>query len=437
MPRRGLDVYLFPAVVGGGLGDITEVREAGLRLARHGFPVRIFRRPGHPIPQAERTLLRGAPFRGTRTPGGRGTKALTVSAMWGVSAAPPQSGPLGRAGPWAAECAELERSYGPERVVHVSLEEFARTLTSRQETIERYREGGRSWREIRSFLTGPRARREIERFHEAYRRFRALDRTNVVHLYTGFRPSGAFAREHPEGIQVGPLWPEPLRRPGPRTPGRARRWVWYASPATSTRIAGDVVAGLARVHPPISLEVRTPRPASWSDPPVRIASTVEPAESWGRRFAEAEMRIVTGSRSFLEALALGGPFLYYNGTVGTGRSARRHRPEKIRSLLADWRARGIGRSRWRDLEAFSEGRRVREVVAAAAASPTRSGYPRRYRPSTFGPGFDDAGRYLDRIAQRWARWSGDADGFVATLRAEARRSRAIRRADARRSRAGP
>jgi hypothetical protein len=425
--RRDLDVYLFPAVVGGGLGDVTEVRDAGVRLVRRGYPVRIYRQPGHPLPRPVPELLQGAPFRWTRAPAGHGSRAITVTAMWGVSAAPKQPGRLGRAGPWAAEGAELERSYGADRVVHVSLEEFARTLTSREETIERYREGGRSWRETRSILAGVRGRREVRQFHEAYRRFRAFDRENVLHLFATFRPSRAFAREHPEAIQTGPLWPERSR---PRRRGGReghRRWMWYASPATSARIAAGVVAGLARARPPVALEIRTPRPESWSGLPVRIDSAVEPSAAWARRFAGAEMRIVTGSRSLLEALELGRPFLYYNGTVGTGRSARRHRPEKIRTLLADWRARGIGTSRWRDLEAFSEGHRVREVVASAAASPTRLGYPPRYRPSAFGPGFDDAGRYLDGVAARWERWSGDAASFVASRRAEARGSVPTRR----------
>ncbi len=48
----GLDVYLFPAVVGGGLGDIEEVLLAGRRLARAGFPVYLFRRPGRPLPRS-------------------------------------------------------------------------------------------------------------------------------------------------------------------------------------------------------------------------------------------------------------------------------------------------------------------------------------------------------------------------------------------------
>ncbi len=47
----GLDVYLFPAVVGGGLGDIEEVLLAGRRLARAGYPVHLFRRPGRPLPR--------------------------------------------------------------------------------------------------------------------------------------------------------------------------------------------------------------------------------------------------------------------------------------------------------------------------------------------------------------------------------------------------
>src|SRR5579871_6410139 len=48
-PEGGsLEVYLLPSVVGGGLGDLAEVHSAGRWLSSAGFPVRIFRRPGHP-----------------------------------------------------------------------------------------------------------------------------------------------------------------------------------------------------------------------------------------------------------------------------------------------------------------------------------------------------------------------------------------------------
>ncbi|MFZ0892009.1 MAG: hypothetical protein WAN77_06370, partial [Thermoplasmata archaeon] len=45
-----LDIYLFPAIVGGGLGDIEEVLCAGRRLAESGFPLRLLRAPDRPLP---------------------------------------------------------------------------------------------------------------------------------------------------------------------------------------------------------------------------------------------------------------------------------------------------------------------------------------------------------------------------------------------------
>ena len=60
-PRR-LDVHLFPAVVGGGLGDIEETLAAGRRLAGAGWVARLYRRSRPPT-----------------SPGGGGTLGLAVA----------------------------------------------------------------------------------------------------------------------------------------------------------------------------------------------------------------------------------------------------------------------------------------------------------------------------------------------------------------------
>jgi hypothetical protein len=420
-----LDVYLFPAIVGGGLGDVTEVLDAGDRLARHGVRPRILRMPGHPWPPRVRALLEGRRIETARIDRVDSARALTIAPMWGVSAAPATDGALGRAGAWSAEAEAIEAAYGPDRVVHVSLEEFARTLTSRAETLERYREGGRPILDARRFLTTRRGRAEVAAFRRAYRRFRGFDRANLLHLYATVRPSRAFQREYPEAIQTGPLWPG---RRWPRPPRRAnasRHWVWYASPSTAVRLAAAIERGLKDARPPVQITVRTPHgPAGWpSGSRWKVGGHIG-GTAWTREFARAELRIVTGSRTLLEALELGGPFLYFNGVIGTGARARRHRPEKIRALRSLLGPRGVAGIPWRDLDDFSRGRRVETVVRRAARLRV---HPRSVRAIALREAAAtgrDAGALLLRAARGWSATAEPAARFVAEFRA-AERARAF------------
>lgn len=424
--RLDLDVYLLPAIVGGGRGDITETADAGTRLARAGARVRIFREPDRPLPAEVASVLAGYRFpRTSRLPPG-GRRALTVAPMWGVSAAPARAGPLGRPGPWAAEVEAIEAAYGPGRVVHVSLEEFARTLTVREETLERYREGGLSRSEARRRWSSPEGRREAEVFRAAYRRFRAFERPNLVHLFAAFAPAPTFSREHSEAIVVGPLWPD-----GPRASARVRgnprpTWVWYASPSSSDVLVAPLAQGLGGSSHPVRLVVRSPRPG-WPSPRPdgwTVSSRPLPRAAWRRDFERADVRIVTGSRSLLEALEVGGPFLYFNGLSGSGRGRRRHRPEKIRSLIAAGRREGRSEAGLNTLDAFSRGRRVADIARRLARGGRLPGaFPPGWRPSGFRPPFDDAGGLLVEIARRWGRTDLAAGPFVAGIRAGTRRGR--------------
>lgn len=401
----GVDVYLFPAIVGGGVGDIDEVLVAGEHLARAGFGLRLYRRGGRPLPRGVDGPWRWPALRRLARVRPTHRAALTIAPAWGVSAAPARPGPLGRPGPWAEEAHDIEQAYGTERTLHASLEEFARTLTSRQEARERWREGGVRARAIGARLRGPQAHRDHGEFVRAFRQFRAFDRPNVLGLFGGFEPNPAFGREFPEAVQTGPLWPGRFRRRAARRPGRGR-WLWYASPASAEAIAPDLFAGLRAGRSGTRLIIRTPRP--WSIPvPPDVAVLHQrplPDRAWARQFAEADLRIVTGSRSLLEALELGGPFLYFNGVLGRGRSRHGHRPEKVRQLLAVARA-----ARWpaalrRDLGDFARGRRVAEVVRAAVR---RSGawrsFPSRLPLRGFARGRNDLGRCLVEIARELAR----------------------------------
>jgi hypothetical protein len=419
-PRPGVDLYLFPAVVGGGLGDIEEVLLAGRRLApRVGRPV-LFRRPGRPLPRSVDGPFEWPPLRRRSAPAGTAPRAVTLSAWWGVSAAPAREGPLGRGGPWSEECAAVEAAYGRGNVLHVSFEEFARTLTSRAQTVERWREGGVPLRTIRARLRRRGTRAEIAEFHDAFRRFRAFDRPDVLHLYPSFLPARAFRREFPEAVPCGPFWPAPVRPP---PPPRAGRWVWYASPGSSDRLAAGIARHWDPAAPPVTIEVRAPVPFDLPEVPGLHWERVppEPARSWRRRLASAEMRVVTGSRTLLEAIADGGPFLYFNGVLGSGLSTRRHRPEKIVSLLALWRRRGVPELYRDGLASFSNARGLARVLRAARTAAWRTGFPRGLRPAGFPAPYDDAEALLASTVRRFAMGGRTAEEVVADVRSGALR----------------
>ncbi|HYA10899.1 MAG TPA: hypothetical protein VEH10_04435 [Thermoplasmata archaeon] len=406
----------MPAIVGGGVGDIEEVLCAGRTLARAGFRSTLYRRAGVPLPPGVDGPWAWPPLRRATEIRPRAPRALTIAPAWGVTCAPEREGPLGRPGPWAGETADIEDAYGAAATAHVSLEEFGRTLTPLEESTERFREGGVRSREMRTRVDRARAAGEVATYRRAYRTFRAFDRPNVLHLYATFRYDRRFAAEFPEAVQTGPLWPG--RRP--RAPPRAERrgdWVWYASPASAEAIAPEIVRGLRHASPPPRLVVRTPRAWGGRGPLVSVRTAPVPADRWWRQFGSAAVRVVTGSRSLLEALEVGGPFLYFNGTLGTGGERRRHRPEKILGFLELARS-----ARWpadlvRDLADFSRGRRVAAVVARAARHEGGwARFPPPPPPQGFAPGSRDAGTVLVRFARALATDPGSSSDLVATAR---------------------
>ncbi|MCI4324997.1 MAG: hypothetical protein L3K00_03815 [Thermoplasmata archaeon] len=409
----------MPAVVGGGWGDIAEVLDAGRTLASAGYPVALYRAPGRPLPPAVEGPWDWTEIERRSVLSPSAPSALTVSPNWGVSAAPDRPGRLGRGGVWSVEAAAIEREYGPTRTLHVSLEEFARTLPSREENAERWREGGTPAKTIRTLRRGAPFRRDTTEFHDAFRTFRAFDRPNLLHLFQGFAPTPGFSREFPEAVQVGPLWPFPAPPAGRlRTPRGRWEWVWYASPSSSPRLVSAVDRGLAGsgvrrvgVRSPRTISVPSDGTVAWSvDAPARSGD-------WERRFRSAELRIVTGSRTLLEALRVGGPFLYFNGVLGTGGRTHRHRPEKIRALLSVWKSDGVSLRLRRDLDSFSAARRVEEVVRAAATDPTWSAdFPERWGPSGYPPDRSDAGGFLVRVAHAFAAGSETSADLVGALR---------------------
>ncbi|MCI4327911.1 MAG: hypothetical protein L3K16_09865 [Thermoplasmata archaeon] len=414
----------MPAVVGGGLGDIAEVLDAGRELAGAGFPSTLYRPADRPLP---RSVDGPWDFRGIRRAPvlrPRAARALTVTPNWGVSAAPDRPGPLGRGGSWATEAETIEWAYGGAATLHVSLEEFARTLTSAEENAERWREGGETAAATVERRRTAEFRGDAAQFHRDFRTFRGFDRPNVLHVFQTFRPRSAFAREFPESIQVGPIWPaRPLGR-SPTERIESTEWVWYASPSSSDALVDEIDRGL-RATGVRRIVVRSPRPLrlpSGSGVEWVPERPMEPAE-WSRRFAAAGVRIVTGSRTLLEALAVGGPFLYFNGVLAGGRRRHRHRPEKVQALVRAWRAMGVPERIRRDVDDFSRGRRVAEVVRTAA---TDRDWSRRFPRSSPVGGFPahrrDGGAYLVDVARAFATGSDSAPDLVRRLRAEGRGS---------------
>ncbi|HEY6237597.1 MAG TPA: hypothetical protein VIZ68_00230 [Thermoplasmata archaeon] len=419
-----MDVYLFPSVVGGGRGDVEEVLIVGRRLARAGAPVYLLRGPGRRLPTGIDASFAWPPHRKITVPARTRARAITVSSYFGATAEGARGGPLGGAGPWSEERDAVERAYGIGDTLHVSLEEFARTGSARWHAEERWREGGMNRRDRIARRSTPEGRRDLVEFRALYRKFRAFDRSNLLALFPGFLPSGAFARECPESVQCGPLWPSPPQpryRPGPA--GAARSVVWYAGPSSSGRIAGPVLEGLASARVPVRMTVRSSRPMVLRPSgPIRVDVVGSlPSPAWAARWRRADLAIVSGSRTLLEAIERGVPFLYFNGLLGRGPATRRHRPEKIVGLLRWLRAEHAPLRVRRALSEFSRGRRVPDSVRAALTARGRGTWvPRRSRSSAYPPGFGDAGTLIESLARRFGGEPIDAPSLVRSVRAASR-----------------
>lgn len=427
-PRRPIEVYLLPAVVGAGAGDLEEVRAAAWVLRSAGLPVRWFGPPGtpRPVPPAG---LRDWPVRSIE-PGlrSRGNRALTVSAQFGPTSEGPRPFRLGGAGPWWPAVRAIERRFGPGQVLHVSLEEFARNLSADRQERERWREGGRAGGEVRARRRRGDWPTAVRRMRRLFRRHHALDRPNLIALFPTFRASRAFRRDFPTAVECGPIpSPSPARRRG-RRPGRdrpsPRRWLWYASPASSAAIWPRLLEAAGGTGRATEVAVRTPRPLpELPGPPGVTVRWLPPMgrANWDRTVAGADLRIVTGGRSLLEAVEAGRPFLYFNGVTGTGRRRRAHRPEKLRSLLGTRAALGLPAVVRRDLVDFARGRRIGEILRRADADPrwrrAFGRFPDSLAPSDgLRPGSDR----LRAIALGWRDWPGTSRGFRrSVLRAEA------------------
>jgi len=412
----------MPAVVGGGRGDVEEVLLVGRSLARARHRVQIVRRSTLPFRLDRSYDMEGIGQTHRLEP--RHEQAVTISSQFGITAADGRDEPLGRPGPWAAQRAEIDRAYGPGRVLHISLEEFARGRPVGALAEERWREAGRTDLARRARRASRSFRREVGEFVGLYRKFRALEVPNLLPLFPTFRRSSGFAREFPEAVQTGPLWPERRRMKGRRPAARPLQVLWYASPSTSDRLGPRLLAGLERSPRRVLLRIRSPRPLHLpSSDRVRVA--MRPPRSpveWRREWAAADLAIVTGTRSLLEAIDAGVGFLYFNGVMGRGRSARRHRPEKIAALLDLLRRMGAGARVRRDLSDFARLRRVEPIVERSVAHPTTWGASiRRSTERGFPEPFGDGLRTIANVVDRFASGGRTAEDLVRTVRRESRR----------------
>jgi hypothetical protein len=148
-----------------------------------------------------------------------------------------------------------------------------------------------------------------------------------------------------------------------------------------------------------------------------VVTDAIPPSAWRARFRRADLRIVTGSRTLIEAMELGGPFLYFNGILGRGAGRRRHRPEKIRAWLDLARRAGVPPRLRRDLADFARGRRFAEVVRRAAHRDDGwSHFPTSLGPTGFPADRAEAGRVIVAVARSLGQPGARAADIVARWR---------------------
>ncbi len=150
--------------------------------------------------------------------------------------------------------------------------------------------------------------------------------------------------------------------------------------------------------------------------------------AWDGVRASAGLTIVSGSRTLLEAIRARTPFLYYNGVIGPGARARRHRPEKLLSLLRLGRRGGIGPTWRRDLLDFSRGRRVRAIIRSRLTA--RDAGPTIDASDGFRDARSDGPRVLANIARSFAaETSTEASQFARRFRSSTEKAGARRSKD--------
>jgi hypothetical protein len=442
--RPRLPVYVFPCRIQQGRGEWVETGRAVRLLARAGYPLYHLRsvtpsREGREDPRAvPLDPSRGGPEPFPRVEPLRAPvpsrQAVAVVTWFGVTArrsdlaGDPMPGPL-------ADRFERLREAHPDGLLILSLEEFGTARTSREAVTEGLRQAGLCPRRIRQVLRSPEGKDRLRRYRQAFFRARAGEREDVLHLFPEFFPSLPALREFPFALPIGPFWPPRPGRAVARLPAtrRTRRVVWYASASSSSRLLGPLLDALGGLSQPVELFVRhgspwaLPDPSSSAGRPVRVVELgPESRPRWEGRLRAADLRVVGGSQSLVEAVSDAVPFLYFNGALRTpaGGSVG-FRREKLLSLLRGSSRRRGERLVARDLRAFADLRGVSGVVRRALGSGRwRAGCVRLTRQAgrAYPPGLRAGEAYLLSLVRSFERAEGSVEEFVRGAREAHRRA---------------
>ena len=446
--RPPLPVYVFPCRIQQGLGEWVETGRAVRLLPQAGLPLYHLRSPrpegelrrdprAIPLDPSRKGPEPFPPVRALDAPI-EAPRAVAVVTWFGVTGRREDAGGDPMPGTLADRFERLERSH-PGGLLILSLEEFGTARTSREAVTEGLRQAGFSRERIRRTLRLAGGEDRLRRYREAFRRARAGERDDVLHLFPELSPSLPALREFPFALPVGPFSPPGGRRPRSPPPSRERlRVVWYASASSAPWLLGPMVRALGHLSRPVELLVR-PGPA-WGPsvtPPTR-APCVRVTEvgpegrgRWARRLRSADLRVVGGSQSLVEALWEGVPFLYFNGALPTpsGRSVG-FRREKLLSLLRGLTSVPGTRPVARDLRAFADLRGVSGVVRRAALSPgwrsrcARLGEGAR---KGFPPALREGERYLADLVRSFQGTEESVPTFVERVRKSHRRALGVGR----------
>ena len=434
--RGSPPVYVFPCRIQQGTGEWFETARALEALERAGHRLLyLLPRPEDPTPKDPRAQ----PLDPTRAGPGPFPKVLPVTdpvpaqravavvTWYGLTAEREDARGSPNPGPFALRFERLRESYLAQLLV-LSLEEFGTGRTSRAALLENRRQSGVVG------IPHSASRHSQELYHAAFVAARAGERRDILHLVPEFSPDLPALKEFPFLLPLPPFGERaPAGHAGaPSRTGARLSVLWYARAQSSVRILPDVLRGLEATGRRVLLHLRLPEDRPQALPPVSPGSRVEvrrlgpvlPKE-WGRLFREADLRIVGGSQSLLEAWNHGGPFLYFNGCLeGPGGKPFGFRREKLLSLLRRWPTAGRSPLR-RDLRDFADGRRVAPIVRRALASSAwRSDFLRERRGDRdpYPPGLHPSADYLRRLVEGYAERGLTAERYVQSVR---RRHRAL------------
>ena len=428
--RGSPPVYVFPCRIQQGSGEWFETARAleGLERAGHRL-LYLLPRPEDPTPKDPRAQ----PLDPTRAGPGPFPKILPVTdpvpAQWavavvtwyGLTAEREDARGSPNPGPFAPRFERLRQSY-PRHLLVLSLEEFGTGRTSRAALLENRRQSG--------VVGSPRSvsRHSQELYHAAFVAARAGGRGDVLHLVPEFSPDLPALQEFPFLLPLPPFGERaPVGHRGSPSRTRTRLSVlWYAHAQSSARILPGVLRGLEATGRRVLLLLRSPDGGQEAPPHSPPGSRVEVRRlgpvlprAWGRLFREADLRIVGGSQTLLEAWNHGGPFLYFNGCLeGPGGKPVGFRREKLLSLLRRWPTAGRSTLR-RDLRDFADGRRVEPIVRRALASSAwRSDFLRERRGDRepYPPGLRPSAEYLRRLVEGYAESGFTAERYVRSVR---------------------